>query len=326
MADPRLTTALRDGTLLLPEGEITVLRPPADWLLADLPKERVRIVTGFYPDHASWKGRGYAVSRKAGPAAAAMVIVPRSKPLARALIAEAAATAPLVIVDGQRTDGTDSLFKEVRARRGDAVQNVAKAHGRLFWFEGGAGFEDWAAPEPQAGPEGFVTAAGVFSADGPDKGSVLLAQALPAKLPTRMADLGAGWGYLSRAVLERQGVNSLDLVEAEADALDCARLNVTDDRARFHWHDALGFKPEEVYNGIVMNPPFHQGRVGDPSLGRGFIAAAARMLTGSGQLWLVANRHLPYEAELKDRFRDVTEIGADAGFKILHAARPNKRA
>ena len=55
---------------------------------------------------------------------------------------------------------------------------------------------------------GFTTVPGVFSADAPDRGSVLLAAALPAKLPARVADLGAGWGYLSRAILARDGVQA----------------------------------------------------------------------------------------------------------------------
>jgi 16S rRNA (guanine1207-N2)-methyltransferase len=43
----------------------------------------------------------------------------------------------------------------------------------------------------------MVTRPGVFSADGPDPASQALAAHLPEKLPTRMVDLGAGWGWLS---------------------------------------------------------------------------------------------------------------------------------
>ena len=71
-----------------------------------------------------------------------------------------------------------------------------------------------------------------------------------------------------------------------------------------------------------MNPPFHAGRRADPEIGRAFIAAAARMLKPAGTLWLVANRHLPYEISLKDRFRDVAEIAGTSKFKVLQAVRP----
>jgi 16S rRNA (guanine1207-N2)-methyltransferase len=323
MARSRLSTAVRDGMLPLPDGPVAVLRPPAGMDLGALPRDRVRIVTTWKPDHDAWAAAGYALGTAAEPSAMALVVVPRSKRLAHALIAEAARVAPLVAVDGARTDGVDSLWREVRGR-GIAVADVTKAHGRLFWFAPGDRLADWAAPPPAQGPDGFWRQAGVFSEEGIDRGSALLAAALPGRLPARMADLGAGWGYLAAAVLAREGVESVDLVEAEALALDCARLSVTDARAAFHWADVTAFRPGRAFDGMVMNPPFHAGRAADPSLGRAFIAAAAGMLSPVGQLWMVANRHLGYEATLQDHFRQVAECGGDASFRLFHAARPRR--
>lgn len=55
-----------------------------------------------------------------------------------------------------------------------------------------------------------------------------------------------------------------------------------------------------------MNPPFHEGRVTDVSLGQSFIAAAASRLKPGGRLLMVANRQLPYELTLKGLFKTVT--------------------
>lgn len=46
------------------------------------------------------------------------------------------------------------------------------------------------------------------------------------------------------------------------------------------------------------------------------------MLSPKGQLWLVANRHLPYEATLQDAFRNVEIIGQTASFKLYIASHP----
>jgi 16S rRNA (guanine1207-N2)-methyltransferase len=321
MARSRILTAFDEG-LSLPEGEILVLRPPAAMDLFALPGERLRIHHTFRPDRDAWASAGLRVVEEPGPAAVALVCVPRSKALARGLVAEAAKAAPFVIVDGQRTDGVDSLWREVRAKRNDEVEGLTQGHGRLFWFKGGAGFEDWALPGPQEAG-GLFTQPGVFSADGPDRGSLMLAEALPPVLPKRMADFGAGVGVLSLAVLAREGVQSLDLIEAERLALDCARLNVTDPRASFLWEDVTA-GARGPYDGIVMNPPFHVGRTPDSRLGAAFLQAAAKALTPSGRLWVVANRHLPYETTLEGLFRQVEEIGGDAGFKLLQAAQPLK--
>lgn len=329
MRSDRLTFALRDGVLSLPEtGDILVLRPRGDDSLAMLPKARLTVVQGFRPDYDAIAARGYAVFPtvpKPKRFAAALVCVPRAKAEAQALIAEAVAAAPngLIVVDGQKTDGIDSLLRDLRARV--AVSDpVSKAHGKLFSFRAADDtFNDWAGV-PQVIEDGFQTRPGVFSADGPDAGSALLAAALPPKLPARIVDLGAGWGYLSRAILARPGVKELHLVEAEAAALECARQNIPDPRAQFHWADATSFTLDRGVDAVVCNPPFHTSRTPDPALGVAFLQAAARLLAPHGTLWLVANRHLPYDRTLASLFRDVEEIGTDARFRLTRAAKPVK--
>ncbi len=283
------------------------------------------MVHGVKPDHDDWSARGYRTETDMPEAATVIICVPRSKEQARGMLAEASRRATLVIVDGQKTDGVDSLFKACRSALGD-LPTLTKAHGRSFWFAGNSAFDDWAIGPATRAESGFFTTPGVFSDGSVDRGSALLGDALPRKLPKRMADFGAGWGYLASRVLENADVVSVDLIEAERLSLECARLNVTDPRAGFHWADATRFKPELPYGGIVMNPPFHTGRAGTPELGRAFIAAAAAALTPSGTLWMVANRHLPYETALNDAFREVTDIGGDKGFKLFAASRPKRRA
>tara|TARA_R110002051_G_scaffold1008_6_gene4970 strand:- start:6431 stop:7402 length:972 start_codon:yes stop_codon:yes gene_type:complete len=321
MSLSRISTAIEDGALVLPKGQITIMRPPADYDVAALDRDNVLISQGYYPDFARWSDVGYPVTARAEPATVAIVVVPRSKALARSMVAQAASWAQIVVVDGQRTDGVDGLFKECRKRIGN-IASIPKGHGRIFWFNGTEAFADWIAPPPQKGPQGYFTTAGVFSDGAVDKGSELLAQSLPDKLPARLADLGAGWGYLAAPILSRTGVKSLDLIEAEALSLDCARLNVTDPRVGFHWADATTFTPKTAYDGIIMNPPFHTGRAPEPQLGRAFIASAARVLASHGKLWMVANRHLPYEQALRDHFRNVDEIAGSSAFKVFHATRP----
>lgn len=322
MRSARLTLALETGALTLPDtGRIAVYRPRAGDDLSVLSRDRVTVVTGFKPDNDHF-AKLYSVT-PAPPYAAALVCLPRSREAARALIAQAAAeVAPggVIVVDGQKTDGIDTALKDLRGRL-DLSESLSKAHGKLATFVAGPDLSDWAA-QPRQIEGGFQTLPGVFSADGPDRGSVLLASALPAKFGGKIADLGAGWGYLSRAILAHPGVKRLDLVEAEADALACARMNITDDRARFHWADATTFRPEGLLDAVLMNPPFHFGREADPGLGAAFIQAARRMLAPNGALWLVANRHLPYDAVLTDAFMEHREVAGDGAFRVIHAIKP----
>ena len=90
-------------------------------------------------------------------------------------------------------------------------------------------------------------------------------------------------------------------------------------RLRFAELHLFGSKGYDV---VVMNPPFHVMRKPDPSIGQGFIRRASALLTPRGELWMVANRNLPYEADLEDSFQKVTTVAQDAGFKVIHAQRP----
>lgn len=324
MIDTRLELALQGGLELPEEGLIAVFRAKPEAQLSALDADRCHIIQDFKPSFDAWEQRGYTAARMIRDRyAAAIVCLPRAKAEARALIAEACATCDgIVVIDGQKTEGIDSIFREMRAR---VTVNgpISKAHGKLFWIDPAATdfFADWA-QSPAVTEGGFWTAPGVFSADSVDLASALLVDALPENLGTEVADLGAGWGFLSSHILTREKVQTVHLVEASHIALECARHNVTDDRAKFHWEDATTWNPSHRMDSIVMNPPFHQGRAAEPQIGQAFVAAAARLLQPNGTAWMVANRHLPYEAELKKRFGQVEEIGGDARFKLFRATKP----
>lgn len=320
----RLDLALAAGAALPEAGRIVVLGARADADLSTLPRDRTLIEQRHFPDHQALARAGWEVMTEiAGPAAAVLVVLPRARAEAQALVARAVAMAEaLVIVDGQKTDGVDAMLKALKARA-DLQGPVSKSHGKIAWFAAQGDFSDWQADAtPAPGAHGFMTAPGTFSADGPDPASVLLADTLPAKLGGAVADLGAGWGYLSARLSDHAKIATLDLVEADAVALDCARRNVTDPRAGFHWDDATAWGKAKSLDAVVMNPPFHTGRAADPALGRAFIDNAARLLKPSGVLWMVANRHLPYEATLRARFGRVETRADKDGFKVIEAGRP----
>ena len=62
----------------------------------------------------------------------------------------------------------------------------------------------------------------------------------------------------NRASIESLEIEGrLDLIEAEWSALEAARRNVTDPRARLIWDDATTHTPDRRYDAILSNPPFH---------------------------------------------------------------------
>ena len=324
MSRSRLSLAIETRAVHLPAtGRIALYRPAAGADLSAIPQSRAVVVHGAAPDHAYWAGLSYDTRLEPPDSAAgAVVFLPRSKALGRSLIARALGHGGPVIVDGQKTDGVEALIKELRGRV-EVSAAFAKAHGKTFAISGPPGaLADWILPPLSRTPSGWVTAPGVFSADGPDPGSLALGQALPEALPGRVVDLGAGWGYLAFQALERAKVTEVSLVEAEHAALEAARANISDPRAQFHWADATRWAAPAPVDHVLCNPPFHTGREATPALGAAFIAAAARLLGPRGTLWLVANRHLPYEAPLATHFAETESLSEAKGYKLIAARRP----
>lgn len=327
MAPDRLRLALEDGLFDWPDGEVLALRPAPS--LEGLPLERTQVIHGFRPDVTAWERRGADVRPVAeGRFAAAYLAVPRAKDHARALLADAierVGPGGLVVVDGQKTDGIDSLAKPLKSLLSD-MEVYAKAHGKLLWgrVPDPLPAELASLIPPLRGPEGWATARAGFSAGAVDAGSALLAAHLPARMQGEVLDLGAGWGYLAKAALGYDTVTGVDLVEAEYDALEAARRNIDDPRARFLWQDAAVFAPGKRYDVVLCNPPFHTSRKADPALGQMFLRTAARLLKPSGVLGLVANRHLPYEHTLAECFGDATPVTEAQGYKIIHGRKPRQ--
>lgn len=318
----RLSLALEKGIVTLSEGETLVIGATTDSDLGALDKTRTRLFARHANVHNALSHQGWTSVLEPEAAANAVVFAPRERPAQRACLklAREITTGP-IIVDGSKTNGIDPLYRELRDRA-NVSEAWSKAHGKVFTVSEGS-FEDWPDLQPARDADGWWRAPGVFSADGIDKASAFLAEMLPADLAGRVVDLGAGWGFLSKAILERSNVSSTDMVENDNVALDAAHRNVP--RATGHWADALVWQPENPVDHVVTNPPFHVGRAADPSLGQAFIRAAAAMLKPKGQLWLVANRHLPYENTLKDAFRTVELHAENPSFKIFHATSPNRR-
>jgi 16S rRNA (guanine1207-N2)-methyltransferase len=167
--------------------------------------------------------------------------------------------------------------------------------------------------------DGLWTQPGVFSWDRLDPGSRLAAEGAAAAERRRRRP-GLRHRRPGPCVLASPKVTKLTLVELDRRAVEAAKRNVNDPRVEVVWADAR--RGAELAGGVdfvVTNPPFHEAGGEDKGLGQAFITSAAAMLRKGGVLWIVANRHLPYEAVLNEHFKNVRPVGDAGGFKVYEA-------
>lgn len=296
-----------------------------------LPVGRMICEQGFRSDYLALTQAGYdAVPEFAGGErfALALVLAGRVRRANERLIARAHAALDLggtLVVAGAKQAGIAALRKWLASRL-PLAGNLAKHHAQVFWLvkQAGHGIDIEAEPD---------LASGVFSAGKPDAGSALLAAHFDDRISGRVADFGAGWGYLSGELCRKApAVRELHLYEADFTALQAARTHlgtVAGTGAAFHWHDLLTEPVGARFDWVVMNPPFHaglqrgatSGRAAAPAIGQKFIKAAAGALVRGGRLLMVANRKLPYEATLADTFGRTRLLEERDGYKVIEAVR-----
>ena len=263
-----------------------------------------------------------------------LILPPRARAWSRALLAEAVRLAKpdgQILVSASNDEGGKSHAADLKQLLGEVVE-TSKHKCRIAWGTNtpaaatlAAQWRAAAAPKQRA--DGFWTQAGVFSADGIDPATAMLIAALPSTLKGSVADFGAGAGVIAHHIVSHcPKVTGVSLYEAEARALDMARKNLSDSPVpcTFHWVDVTqGLQGR--FDVVVSNPPFHAtGKDGLPALGQSFIDVASAHLAPHGELWLVANAHLPYEGVLAQRFRSVETVQAARNYKVIRATGPNQ--
>ncbi len=234
----------------------------------------------------------------------------------------------LVVVSMQNDAGAKSGESDLR-KLAPEVQSLSKNKCRVFWAKkrniDQELMQNWLALDRPHLIEstGLISRPGVFAWDRIDIASKLLSEHLPVDLSGYGADLGAGNGYLTHFVLSQwESVKSMDIYEAEARSLECARLNLapfeTRVGLRYLWRDVTA-GIEGPYDFIISNPPFHLGREEARALGQSFIEVAAKSIKPNARFYMVANRHLPYEASLEKHFSKFSVLAMHDGFKVFEA-------
>lgn len=332
------------GDLAWPaSGDVLILRARDGFVVREQRRPGWVLQQSFKPAADALARSGFAVSADMpdGRFAVVMVLPTRQREESRALFAQAMTrVAPdgMVIAAVPNAEGAKTAEADLALLAG-GVSNLSKHKCRVFWTRPGAMpepslLEAWLALD-EALPidEGrYVSRRGLFAWDRIDIASALLASVLPVDFTGRVGDLGAGFGYLAcRVIATNPGVTTVDLYEAEGRAIEPARRNLATTiaatgravAADVHWHDVT-HGIDGGYDAIVSNPPFHQGRADQPELGRAFIAVAARALSPQGRFWMVANRHLAYEATLDACFTHVRTVAERDGFKVIEAKEPRR--
>lgn len=134
-------------------------------------------------------------------------------------------------------------------------------------------------------------------------------------------DFGCGNGSISLWLARRdKRVTGIDVSwsAVAATQIGAAETGVELDT---YWGDGTEDLPEESFDAIVTNPPFHRGTAKDSDATLALFDDARRLLRPGGELWCVYNSHLPWRKELNMRLGRTRVVAQNPQYTVAVSTR-----
>ncbi|MDR1447416.1 MAG: methyltransferase [Candidatus Ancillula sp.] len=177
--------------------------------------------------------------------------------------------------------------------------------------------------------EEFVSARGVFSANGLDKGTAVLLKYLNSERSqaffrddelnkVNILDLGCGWGAIAIALARRFPSSQIWGVDVNKNALHALSENCK----KHNLKNIHALLPEEVpenleFGALVSNPPI---RIGQENL-RELLSYWAKQLNETASVVMVVQKNLGSDSLLnylsQSTFPNIEKLASSKGFRIL---------
>jgi 16S rRNA (guanine1207-N2)-methyltransferase len=317
--DPGLLREIADGGLVLTEnrGIFELLQPHDSWTIAF-----------GYDDPALT------------PACADTVVLflPKSRAelslrlsLALSLVKEGGR----VVLVGEKKEGIAGAVRQLRERLPQSEKIDSVRHCQIWQADTHSPSADfrlsdwlqWHGVERGGVTIDVAALPGIFSDGELDAGTAMMLDTL-VQTPLdkgKTLDFACGAGVIGawwqRFQTQRgESVLPVDGVDVQFQALACARA--TYDRAgldgKITASDGLS-SVEGQYQSVVSNPPFHTGISTDTSVSEQFLQGIRNHLVKGGELRLVANRFLPYQALIRQHVGPVKILAEDRKFIVWSA-------
>ena len=156
---------------------------------------------------------------------------------------------------------------------------------------------------------------GVFSGQKLDQGTRLLLESLPNDLKGVGADLGCGYGIISKVIVERcPGVSVLYATDVSSAAVESTKLNVS--QAKVLYCSGLESRELKELDFVISNPPFHSQSQLNVKMMHRLIHEVYDALKVGGCFQMVGNKGMKHGQYLHKVFKSVERVASNSKYEV----------
>lgn len=270
----------------------------------------------------------------------AIVFVPKGRDFGRAQMWSAINSLKVggdLFIVGPNKGGAKSLIKDAEEAFGNCqVLDYKKSHRVAATRKEKEQYEypaDWGdvptekqfiTLETEMGTLEVATQPGVFSWQELDEGTQYLLNDLVFRDAKTALDIGCGYGVIGALLASK--MEHITLSDNNLLAVSCAKATIERNGISNATVIASNiyseFDPDNQFDLIISNPPFHRGFEMKTDVTHKIISQAPDYLAAGGRLVIVANAFLKYEEVMEEAFRESGIRQRNEKFKIMEGILP----
>ncbi|MCH2159569.1 MAG: class I SAM-dependent methyltransferase [Oleiphilaceae bacterium] len=263
-----------------------------------------------------------------------ILFMPKSKPeleLYLDLAASVLADHGKLYLLGEKKSGIASGAKRLAAHSKECVKIDSAKHCQLWEASGVSAtnafdiqdyFEVFDFQLDQENKLQLAALPGVFASGRLDEGTALLLEQDIRRLKGRTLDFGCGCGVISVAIKTLNPDIDVESIDINWFALETTKktLSLNGLTASVYASDGWDEVKGRV-NGVVTNPPFHQGVSTEYMTTESFIKTAKDKMARYAPMYIVANNFLRYPELITSVFGRCSDVGRNNKFAVYYCER-----